>query len=140
LSGIITPPLDFFFSGYYVVQRKEILMKKSLFVILSFVFFAACSGHKPKIATLNNLHPGITRAELSDTLGVEAPVSTDFVNGYYLLKYEFSRPEHYHLGEAFPYYFVFDKQGKLVGWEEVKGQEKIIVNGVSIMIPFPSRG
>jgi len=105
-------------------------------LVLSLSFFISCATY-PKVQTLNSLKPGISKTELKTHFSNQEPISTEFIDGYYLLKYKLQ--DRYDIEYHIPYYFLFDQNNHLIGWEKVKGQEKISAGGVSILIPFPSR-
>lgn len=111
-------------------------MKKIVLILFASCLIIGCVSSNPNVSKLNTLEPGITKTELSAYLDGKTPISTDFIDGYYLVKY--SLYDSHDIGTR-PYYFVFDQRNNLVGWEELKGQNKIIVAGVTIAIPFPSR-
>lgn len=114
-------------------------MKKFfLFAFISMLIFG-CASKGPDISKLNSLQPGISRAELASILDGKQPFATDFIDGHYLLSYEFSRSGSYYAGSVYPYYFVFDQNDRLLGWERIRGQGKIVAGGVNILIPMPSR-
>lgn len=108
---------------------------KKIVLIIAMLIIDSCATY-PKIQKLNSLQPGITRAQLAEYLGSQ-PISTQLVAGYYLIKYKLQ--DSHDMKYAIPHYFVFGQNDSLIGWEEVKGQDKIVAGGVSILIPFPSR-
>jgi hypothetical protein len=97
-----------------------------LIILLCFISLLGCST-TPSLTQLNNLRPGSTKAELINEFG--KPISTDFINGYYLLKYSLYDPND--IGHRY-YYFVINENEELIGWQEYKGQNKIQIHGIII--------
>lgn len=114
-------------------------MRKIALLIFVSCLFIGCASRNPNVNVLNSMQPGLDRDALSMQLGDATPISTDLIDGHYLVKYDLSRTETMRWEQILPYYFVFDQEGHLIGWEEAKGQDKIVVSGVSLLIPFPSR-
>ncbi len=100
-------------------------MKKNILFLLVFLI-VGCATH-PSLSELNDLRPGYSRTEIVQKMG--DPISTDYIKGHYLLKY--SLYDQHDIGHRY-YYFIFDEQDKLVGWQEYKGQGKIKVSGIII--------
>src|SRR3989339_301882 len=106
-------------------------MKKNIVVLLFTLLVIGCASGNPDLVKLNTLNPGLSRADLASHLDGREPISTDFIDGYYLLKYMMY--DSHDIGSR-PYYFVFDQSNRLVGWEEIKGQDKIIIGGITLQI------
>ncbi len=101
------------------------MIKKLLPIACCLAFVLSCST-TPNLTQLNSLKPGITKAELADRFG--EPISTDYVDVFYLLKYLMYDPQD--IGHR-PYYFVFDSQCKMVSWQEIRGAgKKVNVSGI----------
>ncbi|WP_022667926.1 hypothetical protein [Desulfospira joergensenii] len=111
-------------------------MKKCFLFACISLFIFGCASKGPDLSKLNSLQPGISRSELAKFFNDKAPVSTDFIDGCFLLKYPMY--DSHDIGTR-PYYFVFNQNDSLIGWEEIRGQKQIIVGGVTIAIPMPSR-
>lgn len=97
-----------------------------LLITLCFISLVGCAT-TPNLTQLNNLKPGCTRAELISEFG--NPISTDFIDGYYLLKYSLYDP--HDIGHRY-YYFITNEKDELIGWQEYKGQKKINISGIII--------
>ena len=95
-------------------------------ITLCFISLVGCAT-SPNLTQLNNLKPGCTKAELIDEFG--NPISTDFVDGYYLLKYSLYDP--HDIGHRY-YYFIVNEKDEIIGWQEYKGQKKIKISGIII--------
>ena len=98
----------------------------NLFISLCLFCFLGCAT-TPNLTQLNNLKPGYTRAELIGEFG--NPISTDFIDGYYLLKYSLYDP--HDIGHRY-YYFIINEKDELIGWQEYKGQKKMNISGIII--------
>ncbi len=110
---------------------------KKMFLLAVFFLFAGCATfNAPHVEKLNSLSPGLTKAQLSEYFDGGTPETTQFVDGYYIQTYPMYTPWNM---ATHPYYFVFDQNDTLLGWEAARGQNKVVVSGVSIVLPFPSR-
>jgi hypothetical protein len=95
-------------------------------IAIYFISLLGCAS-SPNLTQLNNLEQGCTKAELISEFG--NPFSTDFIDGYYLLKYSLYDP--HDIGHRY-YYFIINENDKLIGWQEYKGQNKIKISGIII--------
>jgi len=109
---------------------------KNLFLLFLSITLIGCAAKGPNLSKLNTLRPGISKVELAAYFNGMEPRSTDLVNNYYLLKYYLYDSND--IGNRL-YYFVFDQHDHLLGWEEYRGQNTILVKGFNLTIPFPSR-
>ena len=106
-------------------------MSKILVFLIVAALFAGCAS-MPKTQTLNTLQPGITKQQLSDHFGGAQPVGSQLIDGFHVVKYTLQDSRYI----DFDYYFVFDQNALLIGWEEAP-KNKASGGGVSFLIPVP---
>lgn len=96
------------------------------------VMLAGCAYYPPK-NVLRGIRPGMTRAQVTERLDAE-PESTGRLEDYYYMKYYLVDKNS--VGTA--HFFIYDRNMRLVKWEEDK-QDEIVDTGdviAHLMSPF----
>jgi len=104
-------------------------MIKKILPLAFLVFIVSCAT-TPNLQQVNNLKPGITKAELIASFG--DPDGTDYHDGNYFLSYYVFLPG----WEYERYCFAFDQSDRLVGWKTI-GADTVRVTGMTLSVPLP---
>lgn len=103
----------------------------SILIFLLF-FFLGCAT-SPNVTQLHSLRPGVTKNYVIERFG--QPLTTDYVDGHFLLKYRLYQSECMSCPMYLPYYFVL-KNDVLVSWQEIKEDTRsMMVNGIILTLP-----
>jgi len=102
-------------------------------ILIFFLFFYLGCATSPNVTQLHSLKPGVTKNDVIERFG--QPLTTDYVDGHFLLKYRLYQSACMSCPMYLPYYFVF-KNDVLVSWQEIKEDTRsIIVNGIILTLP-----
>ena len=108
-------------------------MNKRFISLVVVLFLLIGCGGLPR-SELSKIEPGIMRAEFTQKYG--EPHGTSFVDNRWVLMYYTCDSAGMRDGRS--YYFIFDKQDKLEGWQErLVDKQRSTTTGILVNWPMP---